>query len=293
MINTDIPFFNELISILDKEVIKNINNDLQNIYKNWNLENKINQFNSIPVIRKKHLLRYKNQIIPIEKVKLLGVDLPSWYGDFKSKNKIMIIGIDPMRGEKDFVKANANKTEELIIGTPYAFHIKAVRENFQNKNYTQFINSLILDNNFVYLTDIYKTFFYTDINKENNFIRSYDYYGKFENIRNTILASLLKEIRLVNPTIIITFGGISFNKLTLNNVSLSKNDIVKNSCFFKEEIFKEFKHIPIYPFMHPGRGTYKKNLVDFVFSNLGRTESDDFGNLFFEIIKKYEILNND
>jgi uracil-DNA glycosylase len=250
VINTKVPFFKELIDVIDKEVFKNVDNDIQGIYKTWNDENLNSDVDSKskPVVRDKELLRHENQKIPINDVKLLGIDLPSWYGDYNSKNKIMIIGIDPMRHDDDFKEALANPYKEVLIGTPYAFHNSEIRVGTKNQNYTQFINNLIDDNNnFVYLTDIYKLFFYTDIVKKNEFIRSYDYYGKSkkkEGIRNSILVTLLEEIRLINPTIIITFGRESFKQLTLKNVVLSKNNIsssfigvFEDDAIFKKEFF--------------------------------------------------------
>jgi hypothetical protein len=301
VINTKVPFFKELIDVIDKEVFKNVDNDIQGIYKTWNDENLNSDVDSKSkskaVVRDKELLRHENQKIPINDVKLLGIDLPSWYGDYNSKNKIMIIGIDPMRHDNDFKEALANPYKEVLIGTPYAFHNSEIRVGTNNQNYTQFINNLIDDNNnFVYLTDIYKLFFYTDIVKKNEFIRSYDYYGKSkktEGIRNSILVTLLEEIRLINPTIIITFGRESFKQLTLKNVVLSKKNILDNSLFFTEKIFEDFNHIRIYPFMHPGRRTYQKNLNKFIDKNLELKESNkskDFGELFFDIVKKYELI---
>ena len=129
IINTKVPFFKELVDVIDKEVFKNVDNDIQGIYKTWNDENLNSDVDSKskPVVRNKELLRHENQKIPIDEVKLLGIDLPSWYGDYNSKNKIMIIGIDPMRGSKDF--KDASETNDILIGTPYAYHIKKVRSN--------------------------------------------------------------------------------------------------------------------------------------------------------------------
>lgn len=298
VINTKVPFFKGLVNILDNDVLINMDNDIQSIYNNWNDENIKGEtdlkLKSKPVIRNKELLRHKELEIPISEVKLLGVDLPSWYGDFNSKNKIMIIGIDPMRGAKDFKKAPANETNDVLIGTPYAYHDKNVRKNKKNKNYTQFINSLLNDNNFVYLTDVYKTFFYyTEDGKKD--VRSYIYYGKEQKkiinlnqkntLRNSIIKTLHEEIKLINPTLIITLGGISFNQLTCRSADFNK---CITPQFFSEEIFNDCKHIPIYPFMH--LAARDANLVEFTKQYIPENISKDFGNLFFEIIKKNGIL---
>lgn len=295
VINIKVPFFKELVDVIDKEVFKNVDNDIQGIYKTWNDENLISVVDSKskPVVRNKELLRHENQKIPIDEVKLLGIDLPSWYGDYNSKNKIMIIGIDPMRGSKDF--KDASETNDILIGTPYAYHIKKVRSNQKNKNYTQFIDSLLNGNNFIYLTDIYKTFFYyTGI--ENKDIRSYEYYGQQQklekldeenSIRKSILKTLCSEINLINPTIIITLGDISFNQLTCKSVKKNSKYAITPQ-FFSEEIFKDYKHIPIYPFMH--LKARDANLLKFTSQYIPENDSKDFGNLFFEIVKKHELI---
>jgi hypothetical protein len=294
VIDTKVPFFKELINIIDNEVIKNIDNKIQSIYENWNSEN-LSGEKSEAVIIKKELLRHENQKIPIDEVKLLGIDLPSWYGDYNSKNKIMIIGIDPMRSSNNFKLASADETKDILIGTPYGYHIKKLRNNKKNKNYTQFINSFINDNNFIYLTDIYKTFFYyTGI--ENKNIRSYEYYGQQQklkkideenSIRNSILKTLCSEIYLINPTIIITLGDISFNQLTCKSVEKNSESAITPQ-FFYEDIFKDYRHIPIYPFMH--LKAWDANLLKFISQYIPENDSKDFGNLFFEIVKKYDLI---
>jgi hypothetical protein len=299
IINTKVPFFKELVDVIDKEVFKNVDNDIQGIYNAWNDENLNSDVDSKskskPVVRNKELLRHENQKIPIDEVKLLGIDLPSWYGDYNSKNKIMIIGIDPMRGSKDFMDAYAEETNDILIGTPYAYHIKKVRSNQKNKNYTQFIDSLLNGNNFIYLTDIYKTFFYyTGI--ENKDIRSYKYYGQQQKlekldeenaIRKSILKTLSSEINLINPTIIITLGDISFTQLTCKSVKKNSKYAITPQ-FFSEEIFNDYKHIPIYPFMH--LKARDANLLKFTSQYIPENDSKDFGNLFFEIVKKHELI---
>ena len=300
VINIKVPFFKELVDVIDKEVFKNVDNDIQGIYKTWNDENLNNDVDSKskskPVVRDKELLRHENQKIPIKEVKLLGIDFPSWYGNYGSKEKIMIIGIDPMRGSKNFDDATASETNDILIGTPYAYHDKKVRSSKANKNYTQFIDNLLEDNNFVYLTDVYKTFFYHSDAKKKD-IRSYRYYGeqqkieiqdKENSIRSTILKTLCSEIKLINPTIIITLGDISFNQLTRKSVNKNNNKAAITPQFFTEEVFKDCKHIPIYPFMH--LAARDANLLQFTKQYLPDSDSKDFGNLFYEIIKKNSIL---
>ena len=66
IINTKVPFFKELVDVIDKEVFKNVDNDIQGIYKTWNDENLNSDVDSKskPVVRNKELLRHENQKIP-------------------------------------------------------------------------------------------------------------------------------------------------------------------------------------------------------------------------------------
>jgi len=134
-IDTSVPFYDKLANLVREEII---DLDIKSIYENWNtylaFENDLP--NKEIVKRDKELLRTEKQYIPTDAY-LLGVDLPSWFGDFKSKNKIMVIGIDPMRGDKDFKIAEANE-QHVIIGTPYALH------DYKNRNLVKKISTILV-----------------------------------------------------------------------------------------------------------------------------------------------------
>jgi uracil-DNA glycosylase len=274
---------------------KIIDLDVKSIYENWNkflaLENDLP--NKEIVKRDKGLLRTEKQYIPSDAY-FLGVDLPSWFGDFKSKNKIMVIGIDPMRGEKDFKIAEA-KDQHVIIGTPYALHDYKNRNLIRrNKHYFGFIDA-ISSENFVYLTDIYKTFFYT---KDSNGVkkRSYRYYNDLnekstdekDSIRYSVLNALIQEIEFIKPNIIITLGGISFTQLTKQSISFSNKSKIER-IHFSDRLFAVKENIDILPFVHLAAHfpSIKSFIEDNLNEDLTKGDNKNYGILYYEILKKY------
>lgn len=292
-IDTSIPFFEHLATLVNEQII---DLDVKSIYEHWNTF--LANGEPLPaekiVKRDKKLLRHEKQCIP-SKAYLLGVDLPSWFGDFKSKNRIMVIGIDPMRGNRDFEIAHADKEQHVIIGTPYAMHDSKNRDLAKrNKHYFGFIDS-ISSENFVYLTDIYKTFFYI---KDSNDVkkRSYKYYNDADkenivdknSVRNSVLNALYQEIELVKPNIIITLGGISFSQLTNKSITFKNNPRIEK-VHFSEKILADKKDIDILPFVH--LAAHFPSMHGFIKSNLNKElkkgENENYGTLYYEMLKKY------
>jgi uracil-DNA glycosylase len=292
-INTSIPFFEELADLLNEQII---DLEIRSVYEHWNTF--LSTGEPLPkeeiVKMDKKLLRHEKQCIPSNAC-LLGVDLPSWFGDFKSKNRIMVIGIDPMRGSKDFKIADADEMQHVIIGTPYALHDNKNRDwAKRNKHYFGFIDA-ISSENFVYLTDIYKTFFYTN---ESNDVkkRSYKYYNDADkenieeknSVRNSVLNALCQEIELVKPNIIVTLGGISFSQLTNKSITFKNNPKIEK-VHFTENMLADKKDIDILPFVHlaahfPSMESFIKNNLN---KQLKKGENENYGTLYYEILKKY------
>jgi uracil-DNA glycosylase len=292
-IDTSIPFFEQLANLVNEQII---DLKIRDVYERWNTFLAAGEPLPLEEIvkRDKKILRHKKQCIP-SNAYLLGVDLPSWFGDFKSKNRIMVIGIDPMRGNEDFKVARADKMQHVIIGTPYAMHDYKNRDLAKrNKHYFGFIDA-ISSENFVYLTDIYKTFFYTKDSKDVK-KRSYKYYNDADkenveeknSIRNSVLNALYQEIDLVNPNIIITLGGISFSQLTNKSITFKQNPKIEK-VHFTEENLADKKEIDILPFVH--LAAHFPSMKLFIESNLNKElkkgENDNYGKLYYEILKKY------
>ena len=114
--------------------------------------------------------------------------------------------------------------------------------------------------NFGYITDIYKTFFYTDSSKSN---RSYNFYK--EQKLNKYKDILTSEIKIIKPDIIITLGNIAFNQL--------------KTVKFDEKI-------EVIKMVHLSSATRVKHKNKFVEDELGREKKkgECFGLLYAEII---------
>lgn len=242
----------EVIELIQSKIINISKENIYSLYNSWNTEVK-SQMTEKPewIFDKKHIS--DNQHLPSNPY-LLGIDFPFWFGKISSSKKIMVIGIDPLRNEKVFNSRNADKFNNVLIGTPYALHSKEIR-NGKTRPYWEFINSLSKDN-FVYLTDFYKTFFYTNNTKT---LRSYNYYKQDKNKIKTFREILHREINLINPDVIITLGKQSFVHLTGQKIgNLSKN------INLSDKFLDGFPNIPIIPMIHLSSATRKNNIEDFL-----------------------------
>lgn len=289
MLQIDIPFFREITSIISSQLITLNSNEIETLYLRWVKEFSAN-LDFLSDKRNKKIIRdYHN--VPSQSC-LNGIDLPSWFGDFNNK-KVFFLGIDPMRNNKDFKKSNADLYNDVIIGTPYAFHIKGFREN-RTSSYWQVINELA-KSNFVYVTDIYKTFFYTDNSKN---MRSYHFWNKAENalLNDNHRNLLIDEINLIKPDIIVTFGAVAYkvlaNQKYCPTLSLSLSNPKRNVKPFIVGGVTQDRPIPIVPLMHLSGSTRGKNLEAF-FMNNGLKYSEKYdkrnkaGHLYGQIINDY------
>jgi hypothetical protein len=277
------------MKILSNEVIALYEDEIEIIYAKWGREFSDNLL-FLNDIKNKGLIR-EFQNVPHTSC-LNGIDFPTWFGDFKNK-KILFLGIDPMRNNKDFEKSKADSVNDVIIGTPYAFHIRGFRETRTN-SYWQVISE-VSKSNFVYVTDIYKTFFYTDNTKK---IRSYEFWNKAENLsfNQNHRKLLIEEINLIEPDLIITFGALAYKVLTNTKycpkLSLPLSCSERSVKPFDDKNISKKKSIPILPLMHLSGSTRSEPLERFFKAN-GLTYSDQkdkrnaAGQLYGKIIKEY------
>ena len=284
-----IPFFDDLITILNNQLITLNHNELKSLYVKWSSEF-YDDLRVLSDIISKDSIK-DNQNVPSHSF-LNGIDLPTWFGDFKNK-KVMFLGIDPMRNNKDFEKLDADKKNDVIIGTPYAFHLKGFREN-RTSSYWNVIKE-VSKSNFVYVTDIYKTFFYTGYAKK---MRSYDFWNMPENklINQNHRSLLVEEINFIEPDIIVTFGALAYKVLTNQKycpkLSLSLSDTTKKIAPFSNQGVSKERPITILPLMHLSGSTRGEPLENFFKAN-GLTYSDKndkriiAGKLYGKIIKDY------
>ena len=168
-------FPNDLYKLMRESVIDLTEREIDLIYQHLNdFKEPTPEGAPSPLVMKKSLSKLAQDIL--ENSELFGIDFPYWFGEFASDkqgpDRIIIVGIDPLRNPATFKKYNANCKNELIIGTPYAVHDHQMREK-KTSVYWKFIKHLA-ENNFVYLTDIYKCYFYHTIEKR----RSYLYFEK-------------------------------------------------------------------------------------------------------------------
>jgi hypothetical protein len=253
MINNEVIFFENLIDLISNDVISD-KTKVNEFYASWkrNFENTKKPYLT-DVVNKSSVSN--SQFLP-QKCTTVGIDLPTWFGNFESK-RVFFLGIDPMRKASEFTKNDiADIENEVIVGTPYAFHHSSFREN-RTKSYWEIIDNL-KSNYFIYVTDIFKSFFYT-----NEKIRSYNYYMNNNEVNAKISHRniLMQEINsLIKPDLIITFGALSY-KLLMDSKNVPKLSQPIN------KLITEINSIPVLPLMHLSGSTREKPLKCFFKEN--------------------------
>lgn len=251
--NKNIVFYNNLRNIISKNILNVAQEKIDEMYDSW--KNDQNKSGIKTNFVYSDSLIHKNQKIP-KNVSLKGIDLPTWFGSYNNK-KIVVLGIDPLRNEKVFKRENnADILNDVIIGTPYAFHEKETREGWC-ANYWAFVDGLVKSNNFVYCTDIFKTYYYNKTTKT----RSYNDLDFTKNQKHREI--LIGELELINPDLIIVFGGIAHKKLLNQNCKKISQSILKTKSF----IALNDKKTDVYTIMHLSKGTRGKNMKDFFNAN--------------------------
>lgn len=252
MIDTNVPFFDQIVRLLNKKVLNLSEYEIGNLYLKWN-ENFNEKDKSLDNCILKGQVN-SAQHIP-EGGRMLGIDLPSWFGRYSQK-RILFLGIDPVRNEKEFTRINKDADHDVIVGTPYAFHLQGFRER-RCASYWQIIENLS-EKNFVYVTDIYKSFFYFEK------LRSYNYWKSKSNLNTVHLNILMEEIGIIEPNLIVTFGAIAYRSIE-NSVT----------------------NIPILPMMHLSGSVRFGNLKNFLALNRYSLDKDnriEAGRIYAEII---------
>jgi len=239
----------KIYKLIQNSIINLDINELEKLYNYWNSDKNTRENENFKGwIQNKDIIS-KNQFSSDNAI-AYGIDLPFWFNHQNPVNRIMIIGIDPLRSKKEFIDIE----NDVIIGTPYAVHSEKFR-NGRTKEYWNFISSL-KEQNMVYLTDVFKIFFIDEVEKT----RSYNYL--FKNYRKQNLSILKKEIEILNPTIIITLGKISFELLTGKKLK-SIVDNVNNTIHIDDE----FNSIPIIPLVHLSGAVRKSQKLKFLKMN--------------------------
>lgn len=266
----------QIFKIVKDSIINLSDDELISLYNYWRDRNENKSSNEW--IRHKDLISSEQHVPP--HAYLHGVDLPYWFGESNSPIKIMIMGIDPLRNDKTFEEFKADKVKNVLIGTPYAVHSGKMRTG-RTKEYWNFIDDLA-SKHFVYLTDIYKTFFYTDSSKKT---RSYVYYRNAE-VQHIARYIVAKEIQVVKPDIIITLGAETFRKFTGEKLPKKITGNIIDNIVYMEE----FPDVPIIPMVHLSGATFQNVKNTFLKNNLENytvEEKPSFGLRYAEIIEQY------
>ncbi|SDD24886.1 Uracil DNA glycosylase superfamily protein [Niabella drilacis] len=191
----DFPKSIELFNLIQEKIITMNPEEVKAIYSTWSNNYDNNEKHNDKVLDVDRI----NPSILTEKNRsngsLFGIDFPSWFGDYNSGKRIMIVGIDPLRNEVAF--KNSDKKNNVIIGTPYGFHNSATPKV---KKYA--FAKQLSEKNFIYLTDIFKIYFKLDKGAR----RSYDIFSEEKNHFRLIL---LKELEIINPDLIISLGHLA------------------------------------------------------------------------------------
>lgn len=251
--NRNQEFFSQLKDIITNNILNVSDSNIDEYYDYW--QQNFNEIvsNSFAVSDK---LIHENQLIPKDAV-LKGIDLPTWFGDFKN-TRIVILGIDPLRNQNNFKELKVDKQSEVIVGTPYSFNKKSSRDN-DSKAYWTFVEGLKNANKFVYCTDIFKTYYYKEVEK----IRSYN---DSSFVLNKFHKSILEqELNLINPDIIIVFGGLA-HKLLLSKKSCPKigQSIIKTKSDYA---LLEKKSSSVYTVLHLSKTPRGNNFKDLFSKN--------------------------
>lgn len=240
---------------------------IDSLYDRWGEAFDADQFYLHPAGRSE-IARYQH--CP-EQASLRGMDLPVWFSSApEPKRKIVVIGIDPLRNPNNFKGANADTLNDLLIGTPYALHSGKMRVR-RTAQYWNMIRTLA-EEQLVYVTDIYKTFFY------HGNERSYDYYRN-HNLSAHHLDILAQELELISPDLIVTMGWESLNQLVPAHAPFRLSGEVTG--------FQWYGNIPVLPMVHLSGSVRTKIKKAFLHKNgLVCENSRYYGYLYAELIRQ-------
>lgn len=153
------------------------------------------------------------------------VDLPVWFGDPNSKNKLVIIGLEP-RDTDESGRLNIDRVGNNVFATPFAL------ERPRGPYYSAFKDLMNNGHSFVFFTDVVKA--YAVIEKGNKKIN--DEYARQSFQKNAAdgKSFLLNELEIINPSKIIALGNKSFDfikKLLKDKYEIEKIEKVRHPSY--------------------------------------------------------------
>ena len=148
---------------------------------------------------------------------VIALDLPIWF-NLSAANRIMIIAQDPLRNPKWYYEC-----EDAICSSPFGMHSREHR-NKGGKRFDLLTKTLTGSGCGVYLTDAYKYYLCGYNKSEEKKIKCP--LTKDSQILEAYKRILLKEIGIIQPTIIVTLGREA--KQALNSIlgNVEKNIVV-------------------------------------------------------------------
>jgi hypothetical protein len=279
-IKKDCSFFPHLKNIITDNILNVSDSKIDEYYKYWNQNLYELKTNFLKISGD---LIHNKQLVPKDSI-LKGIDLPTWFGNPKNK-RIVILGIDPLRNHKVFKQAGADVKNDVILGTPYAFHEKLSREK-NCKSYWTLAEGLVNTNNFVYCTDIFKTYFHREIGR----VRSYRDPDYIKNENHLII--LKEELNLIQPDIIIVFGQLAHSFLLKKKCQTIGQSIVKTKSIYE----LNERPIDVYTVLHLSKTPRGNNFKKFFENNGMDTLAIDVENRvqcavkYLEIFKQNKII---
>lgn len=134
----------------------------------------------------------------------------------------MIVAQDPLRNPEWYYECDA-----AICSSPFGQHGREHREK-GGKRFSLLINNLVDNGYGVYLTDCYKYYLCGWSATDGRKIKSP--LTKDVEILRAYLDIILKEISIIEPTVIVTMGNVARN--TLNNILANDNLTILNLPHF-------------------------------------------------------------
>ncbi len=254
--------YQDIVKLIKKYVLQLSNEEIEKMYSLWQLKFNTEGEDSV---HSRDIINSKLHV-PHDAC-YLGIDLPTWIGsNISNSGTVMIVGIDPLRNKVAFKSRNI--LEDVIIGTPYALHKRKMREG-KTKEYWKFLK-LLGENYVIYLTDIYKVFYYRGNYKGN---RSYN---DKDLPRDYHLAILKEEIKIIQPKIIIALGALTAQSLLTFNVSPITKVRASLTTF-------SFERIPVIPMVHLSGGSYASHKKAYLETN--GLHGSNIGELYYKIIE--------
>jgi len=136
------------------------------------------------------------------------IDVPVWFGDLNKSVRIVVLGLEPRDTNQLF---NIERVGNKVYGTPFGVdrwnYKSSVWRKPQNKYFKPFNKMVNDENHFVLFSDVVKSYDIVDVDNKIN-----DSHARENFISKSIKEkdNLMREMELIDPTHIITLGGVSY-----------------------------------------------------------------------------------